>query len=117
MEQGGAWIELSWDKPQKLGEIQLMFDTGFKRELTLTSLNAANRTIIRAPQPETVRDYVVSYRAREGGELVRLVETRKNHQRINRHKFTAVEAQSLRVHVEATNGDEHARIFEVRCYA
>jgi hypothetical protein len=113
----GAWIELSWDKPQKIGEIQLTFDTGFKRELTLSSSNAANRGIVRAPQPETVRDYTVYYRPATGGDLVKLAETSKNHQRLNRHKFSPIEAQSVRIHVQATNGDENARIFEVRCYA
>jgi hypothetical protein len=33
------------------------------------------------------------------------------------HRFDAVRASSLRIHVQATNGDALARIFEVRCYA
>ena len=53
----GAWLELTWPKPQKIAEVQLMFDSGFQRELTLTSSDGSNKAMIRAPQPETVRDY------------------------------------------------------------
>ncbi len=113
---GGAWIELSWDSPQRIAEIQITFDSGFRRELTLTASDRINNGIIRAPQPETVRDYVISYRP-PGGELTELRRVRGNHQRVNRHRVEPVEAAGLRIHVEATNGDPNARIFEIRCYA
>jgi hypothetical protein len=114
----GAWIELAWDKPRKLGAIQLTFDSGFQRELTLTASDSINKGIIRAPQPETVRDYTISYRTAEQGPLNDLVSVAGNHQRVNRHQLEgAVEAQSIRIQVRATNGDLLARIFEVRCYA
>jgi hypothetical protein len=113
----GTWIELAWDKPQKLSTIQLTFDTGFQRELTLTSSDAANKGIIRAPQPETVRDYTVAYRTVEQGPLTSLLQIKGNHQRQNRLKFAPIEAQAIRILVTATNGDPLARIFEVRCYS
>ena len=75
-----------------------------------------NRGIIRAAQPETVRDYTVSYR-KPGGELAEVTAVKGNHQRLRRHRFEPVEAQAVRVHITATNGDDFARIFEVRCYA
>ncbi len=112
----GAWIELAWDRPRKLSEIQLTFDTGFQRELTLTASDSINKGIIRAPQPETVRDYAISYRTAEQGPPTELVAVKGNHQRQNRLKFAAIEAQAIRIHVRATNGDPLARIFEVRCY-
>jgi hypothetical protein len=112
----GAWIELAWDRPQTLGEIQLTFDSGFQRELTLTASDSINKGIIRAPQPETVRDYAISYRKAEQGPLIDLLTVEGNHRRLNRHRFPAIEAQAIRVHVRATNGDPLARIFEVRCY-
>lgn len=117
MESDGAWLELAWAQPQKLSQVQFTFDTGFHRELTLTASDGANKGIIRAPQPETIRDYEVLYRAKEGGEWQKLVEVRGNHQRLVRHAFAPVEAQAVRLHVSATNGDKQARVFEVRCYA
>ena len=117
MTAGGPWLELSWKKPQKLREVQLTFDSGFQRELTLTASDAINRGIVRAAQPETVRDYTLSYRKSSRGPLVELLKVDGNHQRLNRHRFPAVEAQSIRLHVRATNGDKLVRVFEVRCYA
>ena len=112
----GAWLQLAWKKPQRLGEIQLTFDSGFQRELTLTASDGINQGIIRAAQPETVRDYVLSYRAPGKGEWTELVKVEGNHQRLRRHRFEPVEAEAVRLQVLATNGDKLARVFEVRCY-
>jgi hypothetical protein len=113
----GAWIELAWDAPQTIRQVQLTFDSGFVRELTLSSSAAANTDIIRAPQPETVKKYAIQYQADDGKEWVELVSVEKNHQRLRRHDFRPVAVKRIRVHVKETNGDPLARIFEVRCYA
>lgn len=113
----GAWLELAWDKPQLLKQVQLTFDSGFIRELTLSSSDNANKGIIRAPQPETVKKYALLYQTEDGKDWIELASADNNHQRICRHKFAAVNAKRIRVHVKETNGDKLARIFEVRCYA
>lgn len=113
----GAWLELTWDQPQTLKQIQLIFDSGFVRELTLSSSDAANTDIIRAPQPETVKTYVLQYQAGDSQEWTELARVEGNHQRLCRHDFPAVKAKRVRVLVKETNGDKLARIFEVRCYA
>ena len=71
----------------------------------------AEHQSLRAPQPETVRDYKIT----AGGRT--LAEVKGNFQRINRHRFEAVETKSIRMEIEATNGDRQAKIFEIRCYA
>jgi hypothetical protein len=116
MGSEGAWIELAWEKAQRLREIQITFDTGFQRELTLTSSDTINRGIIREPQPETIRDYTISYGQTGIPGVNPLARVSGNYQRINRHRFAPIEAERVRIHVEATNGDEFARIFEIRCY-
>jgi hypothetical protein len=119
MGPDGAWIELSWDQPQRIRHIQLTFDTAFHRMVKLMASPTSTRRgkIIRGPQPETVRDYTISYQRTGGGPLVDLVSVKGNAQRLNRHDFEPVDAHSLRIHVSATNGDALARIFEIRCYA
>jgi hypothetical protein len=117
MTPNGPWLELAWDRPHALQEIQLTFDTGFQRELTLTASDGINHGIIRAPQPETVRDYTLSYRKTATGPLIELLQVKGHYQRLNRHRFPPIEAQAIRLHVQATNGDKLARVFEVRCYA
>jgi hypothetical protein len=111
-----AWIELEWTQPQRVSRVQITFDSGFPRELTLTASDSHTRAILREPQPETVRDYTVSYRD-SAGTMSQIAAVTANHQRVNRHKFAAVEAKAVRVHVTATNGLDQTRIVEIRCYA
>jgi hypothetical protein len=61
-----AWIELRWSRPQHLREVQLTFDSGFRRQLTLSAQETQNINLLRAPQPETVKDYVVTCRSSAG---------------------------------------------------
>jgi len=117
LDGGPAWLELAWDKPERISRVQLTFDSGFQRELTLTSSDSINSGIIRAPQPETVKDYELQYRSSADGTWESLVQATGNHQRLVRHKFAAVAAQAIRLVVTATNGEKLARVFEVRCYA
>jgi hypothetical protein len=111
MTPEGAWIELRWPAPQTIRQVQITFDSGFQRELTLTSQDAINNGIIRAAQPETARDYALTASGKT------LVSIKGNHQRLRRHAFEPVETSSLRLHITATQGDEFARVFEIRCYS
>lgn len=111
-----AWIELTWPQPQKISLVQLTFDTGFQRVLTLTAQDNYNARILRGPQPETVRDYELCWTDATGNRHS-LVKVTNNHQRVNRHTFAPVEAKSLRLHITATNGADTARVYEIRCYA
>ena len=109
-----SWIELRWSAPQHLREVQLTFDSGFRRQLTLSAQETQNINLLRAPQPETVKDYVIHCHTPAGDRQIASVAG--NFQRLNRHRFDPLEVQSLRVEVRATNGDRLARIFEIRCY-
>jgi hypothetical protein len=111
----GAWLQLTWDQPQRISQIQITFDTGFQRELTLSSQESVTRGVIRAPQPETVRDYRIQYWERDVPRP--LLEVEGNYQRVNRHSFKTLLANAICIHITATNGDPIARIYEVRCYA
>jgi hypothetical protein len=111
MGPAGAWIELKWDHPVPISEVQITFDTGFQRELTLSSQDSAMKGIVRGPQPETVKDYRLVAGDNE------IAAQSANHQRLRRHKFATVTADRLRLHVQATNGSDLARVFEIRCYS
>ncbi len=116
MGADGAWIELRWEEPRTIREIQLIFDTGFQRELTLTSSDTINDGIIRAAQPETVRDYDVLYRRPGDDTLIPLLSVTGNYQRLNRHRVAPPALQALRIHIRATNGDRCAKLFEIHCH-
>lgn len=113
----GAWLELAWDKPQRISEVQLTLDSGFQRELTLSGSDAATDGTVRAAQPETVRDYEVRVRRPGAAAWDTVAQVRGNYQRLNRHRFDAREAEAVRIHVTAANGVRQLRVFEVRCYA
>jgi hypothetical protein len=117
MEEGGAWLELEWDRPQSISQIQITFDSGFSRPMTLTEQAGYRSKMILGPQPETVRDYRILARKEEGGEPVEILKVQGNHQRLCRHFIEPIEAKALRIQVDATQGAEEARIYEVRCYA
>jgi hypothetical protein len=91
MTEQGAWIELRWPQPRRLGHVQLVFDSGFIRPLTLTAQNRFNERMVRGPQPETVRDYELLY-ADADGKMHPLARVTDNHQRLNRHTFEPVQA-------------------------
>jgi glycine/D-amino acid oxidase-like deaminating enzyme len=117
MGPDGAWIEFRWDPPQVIRRVEIVFDSGFHRPLILTSSDSINEGVIRAPQPETVRDYdVLVRRAGEAG-FAAVARVAGNHQRLRAHDFAPVGTEALRVHVRATNGDPLARIFQIRCFA
>jgi hypothetical protein len=116
LTDGKAWLELSWPEPQSIRHVQITFDTGFQRELTLTSSDAHSKKMIRAPQPETVRDYSIHVRTADGRDL-EVARVTGNHQRLRRHDFAPVLAKSVRLEINATNGSEQARVYEIRCQA
>lgn len=113
---GEVWLALEWDAPQTIGHIQLTFDSGFHRELTLTERVSYQNRIVKGPQPEVVRDYRVEADAGDGRGFVEVVRVEGNVQRLRRHSFPPVDAKSIRIRIDATNGADTARIYEVRCY-
>lgn len=115
MQNNGAWLQLDWPQPELLRQVQITFDSGFHRELTLSASDSTSNRVIRAPQPETVRDYTLTGYKPNGNPIVLAAVTR-NHQRLRRHNFPPESLQAVRLHIHATNGSETARVYELRCY-
>ena len=115
MAEGNPWIELSWNQPQSIRQVQLTFDTGLNRKLFLSGQDGEYFSQIRGAQPETVADFVLE--AWVNGKYNRLVSVKDNYLRMVRLDFEPVQTTKIRVRVERTNGDQIARIFEIRCYA
>jgi hypothetical protein len=109
-------IQLDWKSPIHPNEIQLVFDTGLHRHLTLSHHDGYAATMQWGnPQPETVRDY--SIEAFDSNNWISQVEIRGNYLRRRVHHFKCESPiHSLRINVKATNGIDHARICDVRVY-
>lgn len=112
-----ASLELDWSRPVTIAEIQLTFDTGLHRVLTLSQSDGYTRTMQWGrPQEETVADYRIDVKL--DGKWQPLVTVEKNYLRRRRHCLKdAVTTQSLRVTVLSTNGLDHARVCEIRVYS
>jgi len=115
LEGREAALTLEWDEEIELSEVQLTFDTGFHRELTLSAQDGRSAKMHRCPQPETVREYVLA--AVVDGEEQVLAAVDGNYQRLVRHHFDPIRTRRLTLKVQATNGSKEARVFEVRCYS
>jgi hypothetical protein len=108
LASGPQWVEVGWDQPATISQVMLIFDSGFQRELTLSASDHVTRSVIRGPQPETVRDYVLSI----DGRIV--AEVSGNYQRRRVHSLDRpVAASRLRLTVTASNGSPEARVFEI----
>ncbi len=121
-----AWIQFDWkDEPIEINEVQLIFDTGLHRHLTLSHHDGYTSEMEwGTAQPETVRDYHIealpfSEPNPVGSPIqpswVLLHEETGNYQRLQRHTISHNgPVSAIRITVTATNGIDHARICEVR---
>ncbi len=108
-----AWLQLDWDQPVNVNEIQLTFDTGLHRHLTLSHHDGyTSKMHWGSPQPETVKDYSIEIVESDQSETI--VEVTGNYQRLRRHQFNNIPVQKLRIHIQNMNGIDHARVVEVR---
>jgi hypothetical protein len=107
-------LSLIWLKAVQIDHIQITFDSGFHRELTLSASDSRSRHMVRAPQPETVRDYTLQAKTSAGRKV--LAEVEGNYQRLRRHDFEPVTTREVNLTVLATHGSPEVRVFEIRCY-
>ena len=111
-----ATLEIRWNEPVSLSEVVLVFDTGLHRLLTLSQADGYTQKMLWGrPQPETVRDYVLSLETPAGWQSFETIAN--NYQRHRRHLLVIAEpVTALRLTITATNGLDHARVVEVRAY-
>ena len=107
---------LEWETPIKVNVVQLIFDTGLHRHLTLSHHDGYTAKMQwGTPQPETVRDYQIE--VNDGSDWKPVVNVTGNYQRRRVHRLELeFVVKQLRIVVTATNGVDQARICEVRVY-
>jgi hypothetical protein len=114
LQKGNQWIQLAWDTPVTMNRIELTMDTGLQRFLRISPEDSVYNNQVRKAQPETLADYKI-----EGiikGKNTVLVTNEGNYLRKVIHDFEPIEVEALRLTPLKTNGDQYARIFEIRCY-
>lgn len=110
-----ATIELNWETAKRIRQLQIIFDTGSHRVLTFSLADEYTRKMHWGkPQPETVKDYRIETILK--GQPVETLSETNNYQRLRRHELRGVPVDCVKITVLATNGVDHARIFEIRAY-
>ncbi|RXZ79432.1 FAD-dependent oxidoreductase [Paenibacillaceae bacterium] len=116
-EDREPWIELEWGAPVSIREINIVLDTGMHRRLTLTHEEHLHKQNVWGPQPETVKELrVIAFLANATEDVCQVMHIRDNYQRQVTCKVVWDQVAKLRLEVLGTNGLDHARIFEIRCY-
>lgn len=111
------WIELEWETPVSISEIVAVLDTGMHRRLTLTHEAYLHQQVIWRPQPETLKEFrMIAYFADSLEECRQVMHIQNNYQRQITCHVQLEHVCKLRLEVISTNGLDHARIFEIRCY-
>eukprot|EP01084_Bolivina_argentea_P162123 282165_1 len=118
-----AWIIIEWNYTiSNLSIIQLIFDTGLHRQLTLSQKQSdQGGQKWGQPQPETVKDYSIQVRDINNlNQWITLTNITNNYQRKRVHnvddKVNGLQINGLRVNVYSTNGYPHVKICEIRVY-
>ena len=110
----GEWLALDFGKTVKVSSIHLKFDSNLSKELMVSLSHRVLSKQIPGTPPQLVQDYVLEFY--NDGRLVYTQGVKANYLRFRMHEFDAVECSSVKVRVLSTNGDAHARIFEIRAY-
>jgi hypothetical protein len=105
------WLELSWDRPQPIGELSIIFDDDLDEDL----INLHHHRTPYEVLPSLVRDYRVE--AEIDGRRQEIASVRDNRRRHCRHRFDEpIQADHLRLVITATNGAPEAHVVAIRAY-
>lgn len=111
-----ASIAAEWAEPLAVSHIEVIFDTGLHRLLTLTQSDTyLSKMVWGQPPPETVRDFTVEIR--EGAEWTPLCEVADNG--LRRWLYSSprpLSCSALRITVKRTWGNAEARIVRLAAW-
>lgn len=111
----GETLSLKLREAAPLSQIRLTFDPDLSEERCISVSKAFLDKEPIGVAKELVKDYTVT--ALKDGTAVWSKAISGNYQRQNIIDLdAAVEADTISIHITATNGDEDARVFEVRVY-
>jgi hypothetical protein len=107
MDDDMPTLDLKWEKSQKIGRMELTFDTDYDHPMESVLMG----------HPETVMPFCVKhYRVLDCGQQV-VVEQQDNHQTRNILTFDPpLVTNHLALQILDTYGDVPAALFEIRCY-
>ena len=102
------WIELRWETPRTISEVQLLFDSALHFHFWQSWQGYPVHSV-----PAIVRDYRLIARHADGSSST-LAEVTGNFQRNRRHRMALEGITRLRLEILATNGLARAQVYEIR---
>ena len=102
-------IVLRWEKPQRISQIRLFFDSNLNRFCRSAEMDYTDLFY------RMVKDYTV-YCKTEDGNRKMLCQIRDNYQRVNEVNFEEVFTDELTISLLDTHGQPFYSVYEVRCY-
>jgi hypothetical protein len=104
------WLQLSWDEPVAIQEVQLIFNDDVNEDLINLHHHRTPFEII----PQLVKNFSIQIQQGDGwNEVFRCAGNRR---RMIKCAVDRCETRALRIVVESTNGGGRAEIAEVRCF-
>lgn len=111
----GETLCLKLEEVKPIREIRLTFDPNLSEERCISVSKAFLDKEPTGPAKELVRDYTVTVYS--GGRESWRRDVSGNYQRLNVLSLPeGIQGDEVRICITATNGDEDARVFEVRIY-
>ncbi|MGO1597684.1 MAG: FAD-dependent oxidoreductase [Sphingobacterium sp.] len=114
LASGEQFLDLSWKQERRISIVEFTFDSGLDRHLRLSGEASVMKNQERGPQPEMLKDYRIELY--NGSAIVDKLEVEDNFLRKVVHSFPGVPVDRVRLVAKSAHGDEHARVFEIRCY-
>lgn len=114
LSEGEAWLSLTLPELAEVSIVQLTLDSDFYHEKKITLSSRRQQQQILGVPRELLCDFDVQLL--KNGEIVDTRQVRGNRQRLIRTHFNKLSCDEVRVRILSTNGDECARIFEIRIY-
>lgn len=110
-----AWLEVTWDSPQRIRQIQLLFDSDLSRQLTPSlSDYQLEREYLGTP-PTLVKGFKLAFY--QGDQLIQSVEETDNYQRRWECCFEKpISVDKVRLIIESTHGTEHPKVYALRVW-
>ncbi|MFZ9938352.1 MAG: hypothetical protein ACO3JG_15040, partial [Luteolibacter sp.] len=105
------WIELDWQTPRSISEVQILFDSSLHFHFWQSWQGYPVNAI-----PSVVRDYRIVATHRDGSSSV-VVEIAGNHQRNRRHPVALEDVCRLRVEIIQTHGHSRAQVYSIRAFS
>ncbi len=114
ISENGEALTMKLPDAREISELRFTFHSDFSYPIRVTMAPLRQVQQRSGVPAELVRDYDVVIK--RGGETVRTIRVKDNHQRHNVHRFDAALCDEVELRCYSTWGSEDVTVFEVRAY-